>query len=34
MLERGLIVFLYPSKDLDTTVWHQIGDQLQIQAVN
>jgi hypothetical protein len=33
MLERGLLVFLNPDKELSETQWHQIGDVLEIQKV-
>lgn len=31
MIERGLIVFISPSTDLDTDTWRNIGDRLEIQ---
>jgi hypothetical protein len=31
MLERGLLVFMSPDKDMSNTQWHQLGDQLVIQ---
>lgn len=33
MLERGLIVFMSPDKELDNAQWRNIGDQLEIQKV-
>lgn len=31
MLERGLLVFMSPDKDLTPSQWRNIGDQLEIQ---
>ena len=33
MLERGLIVFLSPDRDLDQAAWRKLGDELSIQKV-
>lgn len=33
MLERGLIVFLSPDRDLDQVAWRKLGDELNIQKV-
>jgi hypothetical protein len=34
VLERGLIVFLSPDKELGEAQWHQLGDSLEIQKVS
>lgn len=31
LLERGLILFMTPSRELDDATWRQIGDSLEIQ---
>lgn len=31
LLEKGLLVFMNPDKDLDKTKWRYLGDQLEIQ---
>jgi hypothetical protein len=31
LLERGLIIFMTPSRELDDATWRQIGDSLEIQ---
>lgn len=33
MLEKGLIVFLSPDKELDKAHWRNLGDQLELQKV-
>lgn len=33
MLERGLLVFMIPDKELDASQWRNLGDQLEIQKV-
>lgn len=33
MVERGLLVFLKPEKELDKAEWRNIGDSLEIQRV-
>lgn len=33
MIERGLLVFMKPDKELDSTQWRNLGDQLEIQKV-
>lgn len=33
MLERGLIVFMSPDRDLDQADWRRLGDQLTIQKI-
>lgn len=33
MIERGLLVFMSPSKDLNSTRWRNFGDKLEIQKV-
>lgn len=33
MIERGLLVFMSPDKDLDSTQWRSLGDQLEIQKI-
>ena len=33
LLERGLLVFMNPDKDLDEDTWRRLGDQLEIQKV-
>lgn len=33
MLERGLIVFMNPDKELDKAQWRNLGDQLEIRKV-
>lgn len=34
MIERGLLVFMSPDKDLEQTEWRNLGDQLEIQKNN
>jgi hypothetical protein len=34
MIERGLLVFMNPDKELSEAEWRSIGDQLEIQKVN
>jgi hypothetical protein len=31
MLERGLIMFLNPNKEMDAAAWRQLGDKFEIQ---
>jgi hypothetical protein len=31
MLEKGLLVFMIPGKELDQGQWHSLGEQLEIQ---
>jgi len=33
MLEKGLLVFLYPNKELDQAHWRMLGNQLEIQKI-
>jgi ribulose bisphosphate carboxylase small subunit len=33
LLERGLLVFMNPDKEISETTWRQLGDQLEIQKV-
>lgn len=33
LLERGLLVFMNPDKELDEASWRELGDQLEIQKV-
>jgi hypothetical protein len=33
MIERGLLLFMAPSKDLSDAEWRNIGDQLEVQKV-
>jgi hypothetical protein len=33
MIEKGLLVFLSPSKDVDEAQWRNLGDQLEVQKV-
>lgn len=33
ILERGLLVFMIPDKELDASQWRNLGDQLEIQKV-
>ena len=33
MIEKGLLVFLSPNKDLDEVQWRKIGDQLEVQKI-
>lgn len=34
MLEKGLLVFMIPSKEMDTDHWRMLGDQFEIQKVD
>jgi hypothetical protein len=34
MIERGLLVFMNPDKELSEAEWRSIGDQFEIQKVN
>jgi hypothetical protein len=33
MIERGLLVFMKPDKELDSTQWRNLGDLLEIQKI-
>jgi hypothetical protein len=33
MLEKGLLVFMNPDKEMDQVQWHSLGDQLVIQKI-
>ncbi len=33
MLEKGLLVFLSPARELDQAAWRNLGDQLEVQKV-
>lgn len=33
MLEKGLLIFINPDKELDSTQWRNFGDQLEIQKI-
>jgi hypothetical protein len=33
MIEKGLLVFMSPTKDLDQAQWRNLGDQLEVQKV-
>lgn len=33
LLEKGLLVFMNPDRDLDEATWRRVGDQLEIQKV-
>lgn len=33
LLEKGLLVFMSPAKDVDQATWRQLGDQLEIQKI-
>lgn len=33
MIEKGLLVFMNPDKELDQAQWRHIGDQLEIQKI-
>lgn len=34
MLEKGLLVLMSPSRDIDSTGWRKLGNQLSVQNVN
>jgi len=34
MIERGLLVFMSPSQDLDSNAWRNFGDKLEIQKID
>lgn len=34
MIERGLLVLMMPEKDMDSSQWRNLGDQLEIQKIN
>lgn len=34
MLEKGLIMFMTPNKELDQAKWHSLGEQLEIQKTD
>lgn len=31
MLEKGLVIFMAPDKEIDNTQWRKLGDQLELQ---
>jgi hypothetical protein len=34
MIEKGLLIFLNPDKDLDKPEWRRLGDQLELQKIS
>jgi hypothetical protein len=33
MIEKGLLVLMSPSQDLDEAQWRNLGDQLEVQKI-